>query len=234
MTAICVEGDTPLQAWKAGVAHLLQGSGEAFHVFTTVHNPCAIEAQWLRNHSPKVVGSALDNIHDVVDTIFPYSLSQRAQTREEFYSEYLRVHDRAMRWRRNRTAWGTYFQRLVRFPPDGTNQLERAILKLRTWPRNTTGLVFHLSSPAIDAPRTRGGPCWHFGELLWRGDGTIDFAVVYRNHDFLTKAFGNFVALGQLLAFICAHGQKTPGKLVCHSMHAYNSGSRRQLGQLAA
>lgn len=176
-----------------------------------------------------------ERICDVVDTIFPHSLHVRYPQRNEFYNAYLILHKRAMRWQRNRTRWGTYFARLISFGSVApVNQLERVIEKLTNWDqRNTTALVFHLSAPSLDSPRTRGGPCWHFGEIIWRKDDIIDLVVVYRNHDYFNKALGNFIALGQLLEFIACASGKIPGKIVCHSVHAYSEKSSGYLKKLA-
>ena len=164
--------------------------------------------------------------------MFPTKLILKYPSRPQFYSAYMRLHQRAMKWPRNRSRWGTYFERLVAF--GGTeNQLELLITKLNTWPRNTTGLVFHLSSPSVDRPRTRGGPCWHFGEIVWRKGDILDFVAVYRNHDYFNKALGNFIALGQLLRFIANESSKVPGKLICHSVHAYSERSLSALSNLA-
>ncbi len=233
MTVSVVEGATALEAWRAGCM-LLQGArGQASNLLTTITRPCEIRDEWLLQHSPARFKAGADDARDVANTLFPQRTYERMATRQHFYAHYLRVHDRPHRWQGGRHAWGTYFERLIRFPPDGVNQLERAIEKLNTWPqRNTTGLVFHLSSPAIDAPRTRGGPCWQFAEILWNADDTLDLVVVYRNHDFFNKVLGNFVGLGRLLQFICAATNKHPGELVCHSVHAYFDCSQQQLRSL--
>ena len=208
--------------------------GEVAHLVTTIESPCDLQPVWLTQYSPRRLGRTHDDIHDVIDTIFPIKLAERHADAAQLFDSYLRRHDRAMRWTRNRGAWGTYFERLIRFPQaQQVNQLARAIEKLRTWPvRNTTGMVFHLSSPAFDAPRTRGGPCWHFGELLWNPGDRLDLVAVYRNHDFTNKALGNFIALGQLLRFICRQSGKNPGSLVCHSVHAYRGASASRLRAL--
>lgn len=236
MTALNVGGVTPLDAWREGVAAVLR-QGEVFNLFTTIEQPAVFDAGWLTPFSPRRRGFAGDDLREVVKTIFPYELAQRLPLRPALYQEYLRRHDRAMGFARNRSTWGTYFERLVRFPdhPD-TNQLETVIQKLITWQqRSGTSLVFHLSTPARDAPRKRGGPCWQFGEIVWRPGGQLDLVVVYRNHDFFNKALGNFIGLGQLLQFICAASGKTVGRLSCHSVHAYNgSGSAERLRTLAA
>lgn len=235
MTARNVTGATALDAWRLGVNAVLT-EGEVFNLFTTVEQPTAFEQAWLQAHSPRLKGFVGDDLREVIKTIFPYDLAQRMAERPGLYREYLRRHDRAMRFVRNRGTWGTYFERLVRFPdhPD-TNQLETVISKLSTWPkRSGTSLVFHLSTPARDTPRTRGGPCWQFGEIVWHPGDRLDLVVVYRNHDFFNKALGNFIGLGQLLNFICAASGKTPGRLLCHSVHAYNGGKVEALRALAA
>lgn len=164
----------------------------------------------------------------MIDTVFPYKLQARFSPRKRLFLEYLRRNDRAMKWRRNRGRWGTYFSRLINF--SGTrNQLDITIEKIKKWKRSTTGLVFHLSAPTLDSPRTRGGPCWQYAEILWKKGDVLDLVVVYRNHDFFNKAFGNFIAQGQLLRFIAAESGKTTGHLICHSVHAY---SERPIGLL--
>jgi hypothetical protein len=231
MSVPVVHGNNALEAWLAGAALIIRDR-ELKNLITTIESPCEFAPLWFIQMSPHRLFQGCDNISDVVNTVFPERLRERHETRDTFYASYLARHDRARRITRSR-AWGTYFERLIRFPQSGVNQLEKAIEKLRTWPqRNTTGLVFHLSSPAIDSPRTRGGPCWQFGELLWNIDGTIDLVVVYRNHDFFNKVLGNFIGLGYLLRFICTQSGKQPGRLVCHSCHAFSSAPMTNLRRL--
>ncbi|SOD30352.1 hypothetical protein SAMN05518800_5959 [Variovorax sp. YR752] len=233
MTVHVINEVTALDAWKAGARLLLQEHGEVCNLITTISKPCSLEQQWLVTHSPRIVKVTADDSRDVANTLFPEKIHRRFTDRSALYERYLAAHDRAHGRSTGRHAWGTYFERLIRFPPSGVNQLERAIEKLNTWPqRNTTGLVFHLSSPTVDAPRTRGGPCWHFGEILWNADESLDLVVVYRNHDYFNKVLGNFAGLGRLLNFICDASGKNPGKLICHSVHAYFDCSQQQLRSL--
>ncbi|WP_157214721.1 hypothetical protein [Polaromonas sp. CF318] len=235
MSVPTIDGANALDAWRAGTAALLASGGEINNLLTTIEQPCVIDPSWLADHSPHRFKESGDDIRNVANTIFPERLAIRAADRAAFYALYLARHDRSHRWAGGRHAWGTYFERLIRFPPTEVNQLERVIEKLRTWPtRSTTGLVFHLSSPVVDAPRTRGGPCWHYGELLWAADSTLDLVVVYRNHDFFNKVLGNFIGLGRLLQFICDQSGKHPGKLICHSVHAYHDSTQQALKSLAA
>lgn len=230
-----VSAETALIGWQKGVGALLENGGETTNLMTVINRPDVLEDGWLSERSPHRFLRGADDIRDVANTIFPERLYRSNHDRASFYEAYLRRHDRARRWARGRHAWGTYFERLVRFPGSEVNQLERAIEKLRLWrTRSTTGLVFHLASPVVDTPRTRGGPCWHYAELLWNADQQLDLVAVYRNHDFFNKALGNFVGLSRLLQFICAEAQKECGTLVCHSVHAYHDSSAAVLRQMAA
>jgi hypothetical protein len=229
-----VEAADCLTAWQGGVLKIIEGHGKVTNLITEITFPCKVDPTWLVDYSPHIVYGK-ERISDVIDTIFPTSLHERFPKRSDMYENYLVRHSRAMRWRRNRSRWGTYFARLIAFGrEDKVNQLERVIDKLTRWQnRNTTGLVFHLSCATLDAPRTRGGPCWHFAEILWHPGDVIDLVVVYRNHDFFNKALGNFIALGQLLRFIADASGKTSGKLICHSVQAYSEVSMGYLKKLA-
>lgn len=201
-------------------------------MITTIDVPTSYQLGWLSTFSPHAVVAGSDRLLDVINTVFPVRLSKKSASRPVLYDSYDRLHKRAMKLPRNRSRWGTYFSRLTAYGGK-TNQLETVIQKLKKWPRYTAALVFHLSCPLLDKPRTRGGPCWHYGELIWRKGDVLDLVVVYRNHDFFNKALGNFIALGQLLNFIASASGKKSGKLICHSVHAYSQQSIKHLVALA-
>lgn len=228
ITQNCLEG------WQA-TCRLLYERNDLFNQIIKIENPAFLDPLWLTDYDPHLLGQKFDRIGNVINTIFPYRLEAKSQNRFSFYTEYYRLYNRAKRMSGNRRAWGTYFQRLTDYHLDGKiNQLFDAIDKLSSWGvRSTTGLVFHLSNPALDNPRTRGGPCWHFGEILWLPNDRLDLLVVYRNHDYANKALGNFIALGKLLEFIANESGKRTGQLICHSAHAYFDCTKQQLRQLA-
>ncbi len=213
-----------LEAWKLGVREIVGSRGEAFHLVTEITNPSGSQTPNLHIYDGRQVPSGKDSVAGVSSTICPYRFYPPSADRQDFYDRAVTFLDRLRRRHLMFSNWGeTYFERLLAF--HGTaNQLEVAIEKMRTWTRSSrTGLVFHLSAPTLDPPRTRGGPCLQFIELLWHANGTVDLAAVYRNHDFIDKALGNFVGLADLQRFICSETGKQTGRLVCHSMHAYVS-----------
>jgi len=230
-----IVGDDCLGSWQSGAELLTRTKKEMLNLVTTIQNQTVLDPLWLTRFNPAAYPPGKDQIKDVINTIIPirwaFTLDRKA-----LYKKYLHVHDRAKNFRRNNGAWGTYFERLIRFGrPNGPNQLEIVVEKLTKWERRVqTALVLHLSAPSLDSPRTRGGPCWHFGEFIWHSDDKLDLVVVYRNHDFYNKALGNYVALGQLLRFVCEQSKRRPGKLICHSVHAYFDSSINSLKTFAS
>lgn len=216
-----VVGDDAVGAWKAGChAILATQDAKVRNLITEIANPTLSSPDWLRNYDPMSVGVD-DRLSVVAKVLFPEVPRAAGETREQYYSRWAAVLRRGRKTGRLHSSWGsTYFERLLSL--DGSdNQIERAIHSLTTWQRKETAIVMHLSAPKIDKLKPIGSPCLQFAEILWSADGTIDLVAVYRNHDFLKKALGNFIGLGRLLAFIAGESEKKPGKVICHSIRAY-------------
>jgi hypothetical protein len=229
-----VTGINCLEAWREAIRKITAEKQARHNLIVEITDPCQLNIAWLKDFNPRSVGKTHDLINDVINTIFPMRMAAHAANRTALYNAYMKLYRKGKRLPRNRSSWGTYFQRLVAFGDEGPkNQLEEIISKLKTWPRTEAALTLHLSAPNVDRLRRIGGPCWHFGEVIWHANGTLDLVVVYRNHDYFNKALGNFIGLGQLLNFICQQSGKTPGKLICHSVHVYMSTSSTQLLRLA-
>jgi thymidylate synthase len=223
-----------LDAWQKTCRYLMTKASKESNLLIVIENPILFEKEWLDRYNPyrvKPTETKKNNIRNVINTIFPYKLESQSVSSSEFYEKYKILNERGKRRKINRPTWGTYFERLTYF--DGTlNQLERVIVKLKDWPNNqSAAFVFHLSSPDIDSPRRMGAPCWQYAQLSEDDEG-LHLTVVYRNHDYFNKALGNFIGLAKLLGYICKRTGKTPGKLVCHSVHAYYAESNTLMNQL--
>jgi hypothetical protein len=221
---LVVKGENAVDAWQQGCGHL---SAEPSHmlrnVITEIEDPVVVEPQWYNRFDPKAVG-APDRLSVVAKVLFPDLPRKPNETRQQFYDRCDKMLSRALRLNRLHSSWGgTYFQRLRSL--DGSeDQIERAIRVLSEWEvRAETAIVAHTSSPTIDGLRKRGSPCLQYIEILWRDGGLLDLVAVYRNHDFLNKALGNFIGLGRLLNFIATETEKTPGRVICHSVRAYTT-----------
>jgi thymidylate synthase len=159
------------------------------------------------------------SVYDVANTIFPAASALHSGDLEQFFAYYYKIYARGQR--RHRTAWGTYFLRLIAFGTKKENQLQKIINALVEWnSRPRAAFVLHLSSPELDNPRTMGAPCWQYAQFIRSADGELSMSAVYRSHDYFQKALGNFVGLTRLLRFLCLRTNMTPGTLTCLSTYA--------------
>jgi len=233
--AILVNEVNCLTAWLA-VSNLIVQGGQQENVLITIDNPCDFNDlhTWLIDRNPKRIDANADSIRHVINTIFPYNLSNLCRDRIDLYLKYRSIYLKGANRR-----WGTYFQRLISFDKhfqnNGVNQLENAIQALNGGSPQHHYIVFHLTAVNLNSNvAPMGSPCWHFGEITINNDNTIDLVAIYRKHDYFNKAFGNFIGLSKLLAFICHNSGKVPGKLIVHSINAFNNSSRNNLVRLIA
>jgi hypothetical protein len=216
-----VVGDDVVTAWKAGCQAILAAQDSKIrNLITEIEKPTLVNQDWFCDYDPISVG-ANDRLSVVAKVLFPGTLREGDETREQYYSGWAAVLRRGRKTRKLHSSWGsTYFERLLSLG-GSDNQIERAIHALTSWQRKETAIVMHLSAPHLDKLKPIGSPCLQFAEILWSADDTIDLVALYRNHDFLKKALGNFIGLGRLLAFIARESNKKPGKVICHSVRAY-------------
>lgn len=218
-----VTGASAEDAWRQ-IGHVLLKDGHQFNVIAQIEKTAPEDPLLLDRISAHLVSRTGEKARNVANTIFPSRTWTNSSDRNDFYNRYAGAYRRLMR---GSTAWGTYFNRLIRFGPAQANQLETAINALRRWPVNVqAAITLHLSSADTDNPRPRGGPCWHFAQFVCPERDRLELVAVYRNHDFYNKALANYVGLSRLLEFVAAQTNRTPGRLICHSVHAYHNSSK--------
>ncbi len=162
---------------------------------------------------------------DVAYTIFPHRLYERVGSGSALYDAYNRpggMYDRI------KTSWGTYFRRMTAYQPRGStsppvNQLKNVVGRIKAR-RAVFTAAYHIAIayPGKETVRDRGGPCLNYVAVqLQARPRRLGLLAVYRNHDFLRKAYGNYWALTNLIRFLCDETGFTPGVLTCMSSHAY-------------
>lgn len=216
-----ISGVDVVDAWKNASESVLNVTEHRVrNLIVEVEHPTTFQRAWLKKFDPKAVGST-DRLSVVVKVLFPYNGKAAGESRQHFYDRWNHSLQKNRQKKRLQAPWGTYFGRLTDFGGE-KNQLENIIKALRTWRiRPEAALVAHTSAPTLDTLKPIGSPCLQYVEVLWGRDDVIDLTAVYRNHDFLKKALGNYIGLGRLLQFICDESGKTPGRLICHSVRAY-------------
>jgi thymidylate synthase len=225
--ALQIQSTNILGAWQEASSKILL-EGPLDNLLITIDKPCIFDNldTIIKNRNPKSINSNANNIRHVINTIFPYNLASLCPNRQFLYTKYKEIYLNGT----GRKSWGTYFQRLVsydnHFTNNGLNQLENAIVALNGGSPQKHYIVFHLSCRNLDSnTRPMGAPCWHFGEITINEDKSLNLVVVYRMHDYFQKALGNFIGLAKLLEFICKETNRATGKLIIHSIHAYNGAS---------
>lgn len=259
--ALFVHGENVSTAWLSGLDALLgTPHADAVNLTVAIDDPTA-ENKGIRRVLDEFNGerrrrkrSSVELVSTVANTIFPaaWYAEHLGEDAEEHLYEMERV-ARPVDRRRNKSGW--YFGRMVAWPgPNGEfNQLDHAVRRLRTARRNghQRGNAYEvgIASPddeAIAVPimvggkdrRTRGFPCLSHMSFSLQ-EGVVHLSAVYRNHDFISRAYGNYLGLGRVLRFVAQQSGFPVGELTCLSSSAtaevgHGAGmGRRALEELA-
>ena len=174
-------------------------------------------AKSLEIRTPKVVAS----------TIFPQGMYTAANSREELYDKYnRRLYPKAKYGR-----WGTYFNRMISYNEEGEpiNQLENIILKIKTRKAHCkAAYTIYIQYPGNETTLKMGAPCLNYLAIQFEA-GKIGLLATYRNHDFLERAYGNYVGLCNLIKFLSLETEFDTGPLTCISSHAYVLSHKQEL-----
>jgi hypothetical protein len=229
------------EGWLQAFEKLLDVGGEAVNVAVSIEHP-VVEHEAMRSSLDEFVtscgsnnGQPLHAIRTVANTIFPqaFYLPRLGEEARAHLYEMQRLASRVDR-RRNRS--GTYFDRLIdwRGPAGTVNQLDVAIDRIRSVRRqgHSVGNAFELeldegpaiafSLPVYSAGkdnRIMGFPCLsHISLSLF--DDRVHMTALYRNHEWVRRAYGNYLGLAQLMSFIAVETCTDVGELLCVSSHA--------------
>ncbi|MGW4368127.1 hypothetical protein ACWEKT_21045 [Nocardia takedensis] len=257
-------GDAWLQAAQALIAargrqlvHLAVSIAEPWNEDRGIRGELELA---LAQHAKRNRGQKVHSVHTVANTIFPISMYNPAHADSaKLFFERARTASRLHAGHKN--EWGTYFGRLVAYPHpnDGTetNQLEKFLEVLaedKNWtdryeaPLTLPGEAA-ANPPATDVSagvtadalvigpedrRVRGGPC--LAHLSFTSlDGALHLTALYRNHYYLTRAYGNFLGLARLQHFLANESGRQVGGLFVIGTHAkLEDGSMETHRQLLA
>lgn len=260
--AVFVRGSDIGSSWLAAYEQL-QRTGHAVNLAVAIEKPLfedvgvrrAVEAELVRcrEHTDHHAFRRPQSMHTVANTIFPVGLYRpdREGAAARFFENALRVERQRATARKRQ--WGTYIGRLVAYPsPNGatTNQLLTALQVLNrdrnyknryelpvVAPQDQTddvtgGALLHGDS-ATDRFRAQGGPC--LAHLSFSSvDGRLSMTALYRAHAYEVRAYGNFLGLARLLAFMAAESGREVGELLVVASHAWaDSPARAQLFKAA-
>ncbi|WP_214319030.1 hypothetical protein [Nonomuraea sediminis] len=229
-SAACRALDTPTNPRRDG-----------FHTVVRIGDATAEDPQ-VRAHLDQVRQQyGYDPIETVANTIFPARLAAACSSPAELALRYRNMYPQLKRMHR-RNRGGTYFGRVVAYPGEHgqVDQLSAMIDRIRTQAARTGPMsaayemdIAHpgdldrdtetWSTPVHVAGKDngyRGFPCLsHCSFQLERGQ-VLHAVAQYRSHYMVDRAYGNYLGLGRLLAYLAQQAQVLPGGLTVIAGHA--------------
>lgn len=223
-----IQSNNCLTAWRDACTYMIQ-NGDGFNLMVHIDNPLAFtDLQLAEITNTRIILPI--KLADVINTIFPAKLHSRSTglSNTQFYDLHEQLYTRGKTMHpRNNGLWGNYFLRFTKFGTTKKNQLQKIIDDINS--RNNqyaACYIMHVSSADTDSnTRNIGNPCLQYVQFGQVGN-TLNLTAVYRNHDFLTKALGNYIGLSKLLEFVCQQTGRNIGTFTCHSIHYFLDNKR--------
>jgi len=231
-----VVADSFQHAWLDVVNQLESAHWELNNVVAHIRNITAMDQGFHSDMESFAEDQAILGPKHVAYTIFPHGL-YRGKDAEGVFEAYNRP---GGFYDRKKTRWGTYFRRMTSYKVknERVNQLKNIIDAIRDRETlNKAAYTVTLQYPGKETIRKMGGPCLNYLAIQAkpaRGNSpmTLGLMAVYRNHDFLQRAYGNYWGLCNLIGFLAREVGGRPGPLTCVSSHAYVSEKKTALRSL--
>ena len=232
-----VESETLSEAWLEAIRTFLRcGQTRLDNLIVCIEHPSALTAA--DQSGCETVDSFLRSkdllpLITVANTILPGGF-YRDGGAQAVYEDFPKSYEIT------KSGWGTYAGRLfaekVITPKGEFIRMERVVEKLK---KNMKAAIKMRASyeadvfdsllteeisvyqPEHDSKRDIGQPCLtHLSFKLNVKEETVSLTALYRSQYYVQKALGNFVGLGQLLAFVAHEAGLGVGYLTCHATQA--------------
>lgn len=196
-------------------------SRSAVHVTTRILDP-TLEESPIRQACDELLETlGLPSAERVANTLFPHAAAERIGDPARLAEHYRGIYPRIKKFRPN--ASGTYFGRLVEQSDGAVDQLTLLVEKLgnATGEGQALGSRYELNiyDHSRDGHRRMGFPCLSFVSFHL-DDSRLHACGVYRNHYLVERAYGNYLALSRLQAYIASAVGIQSGELLVIAGHA--------------
>jgi hypothetical protein len=229
-----IEAGSVSEGWLLGARALLsRRPSRANHLLIRMSAPLPEDTEVRRRIDALPAELGFQEVEEVRNTIFPLETAEDARTPQELVAEYRSVYEFV---KQLGSPHGTYFGRIVAYPrrkhakaydddarTEMGDQLTHTIDKLRKaragqrW-RATYEIDIYCEEEDRDIKR--GFPC--MSHLAFQVDrDRLDCLATYRSHDLAHKAYGNYLALAQLQAYVAGRSGFQPGELAVLAGHAF-------------
>ncbi|MEU1691227.1 hypothetical protein ABZ590_06540 [Streptomyces hirsutus] len=242
------------QAWVAACNKLDRKDNPGrtgLHTVVRIAEPTSDDAAFRAELDRLRTAHGLWPLETVASTLFPVALAARCGGPSDLAERYRRMYPVLKRYPGNRR--GTYFGRLVSYPTaskSGVDQLGTVISRLRAQAAGTKiAAAYEIDlAAAVDAEEETGAdllvhtagkdnsyigfPCLSHISLQLDRDRRVHAAALYRSHFMFERAYGNYLGLGRLLAYIAEQAELACGTLTVVAGHARLDGPVTQLRPL--
>lgn len=202
-----------IDAWKQACRQILTQNAVDY-VLATSFGPAWTGSEAERkalDRAAKQVGA--EGPSTVASMLVPRGVRRSSGTAEEAIEAGLQALGRGRRRGLVFSGWRhTYFERIVGEWEDkagsrhriAKNRLLDAIKKSVLWNQNFEAALYLHTNLEDDSFRTRGSPCLQYVQIRLGANNTVSLAALYRSHDFVNKALGNFIGLSDLGQFFAS------------------------------
>ncbi len=191
------------EAWVDATKSLMSSKWELRNLIVHIQDINQIDMTFhgkMTNFSKEL---AILNPKQVAYTIFPHNLYMKKRNAASLFDSYNR---RNGMYSRIKTGWGTYFRRMSNYEKgdEVVNQLDEIISAINNRTKiSKAAYTIVIQKPGGETIKPLGGPCLNYLSVqLDSCNSTIlGMLAVYRNHEFLERAYGNYFGLCNLINF---------------------------------
>lgn len=227
---VCIVSDDFQHAWLEVVRKLSVSHWEIRNLVVQVKDPSALDVAFHKKVEAFAKAQDLLGPKHVAYTLFPQGLYRHSGKPDTLFEAYNKAGGLFEKLQRRKPGWGTYFRRMTNYggaKGEVINQLGNIITAIRKRDNlSRAAYTIVIQKPGGETVRPLGAPCLNYIAVqAEHGEAgqpfTLGLLAVYRNHDFLERAYGNYWGLCNLLLFLAKEVGGTPGPLTCVSSHAY-------------
>lgn len=235
---IVIESSSFQDVWHQAVLQLSQNRWSLWDIVAKINNPLELNKDIHNTVTQFAKKNDLILPDQVAYTIFPFKLYKPDRSLESFYKAYWKFF--RMTRSMEHSGWGTYFERMIKYPTiDGNiDQLGHIIECIRKNDKvQRAAYTMLFPKPGWENVRPMGAPCLNYvaiREEPVESGRSINLLAVYRNHDFLERAYGNYYGLCKLLEYISTETHSETGSITCVSSHAFVQTKKRDLLDLVS
>lgn len=219
---------TTAHAWTDAMEHLIQcDGGKDFNVVIVISDPTKEIREVTKVIDELAAEFDLKTTMENANAIWPSVFARPTRSAAEVFADIQRIAIPSIKCAcRNRHD--SYVERLLGWRSSERGrpvpQLQNVLQRLKTEVKNrapkSSSYEISVFSPGLDAGYM-SFPCLsHLSIKYEHKQKKLHLTAIYRNHTYLSHAYGNFIGLGRLMRFLCAETGTVPGELVSVSTHA--------------